>query len=83
MVNVLYKTNCFYEIKKIKPTSQNYYRKKLMAMGLLPGTRFKIKRVASFGGPIQLDINGNQISVRPHELNSLLEVALIEDLNQL
>lgn len=73
----LFKINNFYLIKRIKPTSQNYYRRKLMAMGLIPGTRFKIRRIAPFGGPVQLDVNGSQISLRPGELETLLEVELV------
>ena len=43
------------------------YRRKLLAMGLTPGTRFTVSRVAPLGDPIQLTIRGFQLSVRRHE----------------
>ena len=43
------------------------YRRKLLAMGLTPGTEFTISRVAPLGDPIQLTIRGFQLSVRRHE----------------
>jgi ferrous iron transport protein A len=43
------------------------YRRKLLAMGLTPGTQFTVCRVAPLGDPIQLQVRGFQLSVRRHE----------------
>lgn len=43
------------------------YRRKLLAMGLTPGTRFTVSRVAPLGDPIQLQVRGFQLSVRRDE----------------
>ena len=50
------------------------YRRKLLAMGLIPGTPFTVTRVAPLGDPIQLDIRGFQLSLRRHEA-ALVEVS--------
>ncbi|WP_263078929.1 ferrous iron transport protein A [Endozoicomonas sp. Mp262] len=47
------------------------YRRKLLAMGLTPGTRFKVCRVAPLGDPIQLQVRGFQLSVRRDEAASV------------
>ena len=43
------------------------YRRKLLAMGLTPGTCFTVCRVAPLGDPIQLQVRGFQLSLRRHE----------------
>lgn len=43
------------------------YRRKLLAMGLTPGTQFTVSRVAPLGDPIQLQVRGFQLSVRRDE----------------
>ncbi len=43
------------------------YRRKLLAMGLIPGTVFLVARVAPLGDPIQLQVRGFQLSLRRHE----------------
>ncbi|WP_252179768.1 FeoA family protein [Endozoicomonas sp. 4G] len=43
------------------------YRRKLLAMGLTPGTCFRVCRVAPLGDPIQLQVRGFQLSLRRHE----------------
>ncbi|NCX94294.1 MAG: hypothetical protein EBX40_06435, partial [Gammaproteobacteria bacterium] len=52
------------------------YQQKLMAMGFLPGATFKTIRHAPFGGPIQIEIKGTQLSLRRSEL-ALIEVISI------
>lgn len=47
------------------------YRQKLLAMGLTPGTEFKVKRVAPLGDPIELDIRGFALSLRKQEASHL------------
>lgn len=43
------------------------YRKKLLAMGMTPGTAFKIVRKAPLGDPIEIQIRGYLISLRKQE----------------
>lgn len=47
------------------------YRSRLMAMGLLPGTVFKVKRVAPLGDPIEIEVRGYSLSLRKSEANLL------------
>ena len=50
------------------------YRRKLLAMGLTPGVRFNVSRVAPLGDPIQLQVRGFQLSIRRDEA-SFIEVS--------
>jgi ferrous iron transport protein A len=59
-------------ITGIKP-GEKYYRQKLLSMGLIPGTEFKIARVAPLGDPIELAVRGYALSLRRDEA-SILQV---------
>ena len=52
------------------------YRRKLLAMGLTPGVRFSVARVAPLGDPIQLQVRGFQLSVRRDEASEVEVVRL-------
>jgi ferrous iron transport protein A len=43
------------------------YRKKLLAMGLTPGTELSITRVAPMGDPVEIRVRGFKLSLRRHE----------------
>lgn len=43
------------------------YRKKLLAMGLTPGTEFSITRVAPMGDPVEIQVRGFRLSLRKGE----------------
>ena len=43
------------------------YRKKLLAMGVTPGTPFEVVRIAPFGDPVEIMIRGYLVSLRREE----------------
>ena len=43
------------------------YRKKLLAMGLTPGTTFTVTRVAPLGDPVEIAVRGFKLSLRRDE----------------
>lgn len=43
------------------------YRKKLLAMGLTPGTAFNVTRVAPMGDPVEIAVRGFKLSLRKDE----------------
>ena len=43
------------------------YRRKLLALGLTPGTEILISRIAPLGCPIQLKIRGIALALRKNE----------------
>ena len=51
----------------LRYTEKNAYRKKLLALGVLPGTVFTIIRVAPLGDPIEIKIRGYNLILRKHE----------------
>ena len=50
------------------------YRKKLLAMGITPGTPFQVVRVAPFGDPVEIQVRGYLVSLRREEA-SLIAVS--------
>lgn len=46
--------------------------KRLMDMGLLPGTLVEISRVAPFGDPVAIKLLGFQMSIRKKEAEKIL-----------
>ena len=40
------------------------FRRRLLEMGLVPGTEVKVVTVAPFGDPLQIEIRGGQWSLR-------------------
>lgn len=47
------------------------YRQQLLAMGLLPGTKVTIMRIAPLGDPIEITVRGVALSLRKHEADIL------------
>ena len=47
------------------------YRKKLLSMGLTPGARFRVTRVAPMGDPVEILVRGYRLSVRKDEAGAL------------
>ena len=66
----LKKSNC-YRINRIKRDMPVSYRHKLMSMGLLPGTSFKVLEVAPLGDPIAIKVKDFYLSLRKKELAAL------------
>lgn len=52
------------------------YRKRLLAMGLTPGTSFEVLRIAPFGDPIAILVRGIRLSLRKTEA-AILAIAAI------
>lgn len=48
------------------------YRKRLLAMGLTPGTAFTITRFAPLGDPVEIKIRGFSLSLRKAEAAALV-----------
>lgn len=48
------------------------YRKKLLAMGLTPGTTFRVTRYAPMGDPVEINVRGFSLSLRKDEAETLL-----------
>jgi ferrous iron transport protein A len=48
------------------------YRKRLLAMGLTPGTEFNVTRYAPLGDPVEIKIRGFSLTLRKNEAKVLL-----------
>jgi ferrous iron transport protein A len=48
------------------------YRKKLLAMGLTPGTPFSVTRFAPMGDPVEIKLRGFSLTLRKDEASVLL-----------
>jgi len=47
------------------------YRKKVLSMGLLPGTEFVVKHIAPLGDPIEIEVRGFSLILRKKEAGIL------------
>ena len=43
------------------------FRRRLMEMGFVPGTKVRLLSVAPLGDPMELDVRGCKVSIRRHE----------------
>ena len=49
-----------------------FHRKKLLAMGLTPGTEFTLLRIAPLGDPVEILIRGSTLSLRKSECDIII-----------
>lgn len=54
------------------------YRQKLLSMGLIKGTDFKIARVAPMGDPVELVVRNYKLSLRKQEADALIVEGMVE-----
>lgn len=47
------------------------YRGRLMSMGLTPGTRFRLTRLAPLGDPVEIHVRGFSLSLRKVEAETV------------
>ena len=58
-------------------TSDRAYRQKLLRMGLLKGTTFTLIRKAPLGDPVEIELNGFNLTLRKDEAD-VLEIEATE-----
>lgn len=58
------------KIVGFEPTGRSY-RKKLLAMGLTPGTEFSVTRFAPMGDPVEIKLRGFALTLRKDEASVL------------
>ncbi|HTV22069.1 MAG TPA: FeoA family protein [Polyangiaceae bacterium] len=51
------------------------FRRRLMELGIIPGTRVEVLRVAPFGDPMELSARGCNLSIRASEAREVQVVA--------
>jgi Fe2+ transport system protein FeoA len=56
-------------IKQVK--AQGMLKKKLLDMGVVPGSRLEILRVAPLGDPVEVRIRGYNLSLRKEEARQI------------
>lgn len=47
------------------------FRRRLMELGLVPGTRIKTLNIAPFGDPIEIEVRSARLSIRNHEAEQI------------
>ena len=57
-----------YKIIKFFPEICPTYRQKLLSLGMLPGSSFKVIRSAPFGDPLQIEVRGVSLLLRQKDL---------------
>jgi ferrous iron transport protein A len=61
--------------------SEPVVRRRLMDMGLIRGTRFRVLRVAPLGDPIEIEYKGFLLTMRVKEAEGIIVRKLSEDGN--
>lgn len=51
------------------------FRRRLLELGLLPGTRVSVLRIAPLGDPIELLARGTNLSIRRTEAQTVMVIA--------
>jgi len=57
---------------------EKVYRQRLISMGLLPGTEFKVSRIAPLGDPVEITVRGFALSLRKGEA-SILQIEKVSE----
>jgi ferrous iron transport protein A len=60
-------------VEVVTIAGQSSFRRRLMELGLVPGTRVELLRVAPLGDPVELLVRGASLSIRKAEA-SVIEV---------
>jgi len=58
------------KISGFNPTGKAY-RRKLLSMGLTPGTPITVVRLAPMGDPVEIRVRGSALSLRKDEADAL------------
>jgi ferrous iron transport protein A len=61
-------------VEVVNVAGQSSFRRRLMELGLVPGTRVELLRVAPLGDPVELLVRGASLSIRKAEAR-VIEVA--------
>ena len=57
-----------HEVGKVKQiTGQDQLRRKLLDMGVIPGSALEVLRVAPLGDPVEIRVKGYNLSLRKEE----------------
>lgn len=68
-------------LKKLKPTQSGIVmsignkgpiKRRLMDMGITPGVKVRVVKVAPFGDPIEINVRGYELSLRKDEAEQIL-----------
>ncbi len=51
------------------------FRRRLMELGLVPGTEVTITKVAPMGDPLEISVRGSRLSIRQEEARALMVIA--------
>ena len=52
-------------------TGSGSFRRRLMELGLVPGTRVELLRIAPLGDPLELLVRGASLSIRKQEASAI------------
>lgn len=61
-----------YTVTGFAPEISPAYRQKLLSLGILPGSRFRVVRCAPLGGPIQIETSSVNLVLRKKDLALLM-----------
>ncbi len=51
----------------VRVGGERAFRRRLMELGLVPGTEVRLRKIAPLGDPLELEVRGGRISIRKRE----------------
>lgn len=75
MMNTLDKADIGSECIIVKVSGERPIKRRLMDMGLIPGTRVFVRKLAPLGDPMEIMVRGTDLTLRKADaLNIMIEV---------
>jgi ferrous iron transport protein A len=53
-------------------STESHFRRKLLALGVIPGVVVEVRRLAPLGDPMQIQMRGASVSLRKQEAATLM-----------
>jgi len=79
MINTLDKAKIGSNILIVKVTGERPIKRRLMDMGLTPGTEIYVHKLAPLGDPMEIRVKGTELTLRKADAINIITEEIAED----
>ena len=79
MTNTLDKANINQDYIILKVKGEKQIKRRLMDLGLIPGTKLHVRKYAPLGDPIEIIVKGTELTIRKSDAFNILIETIAED----
>ncbi|MDD4069808.1 MAG: ferrous iron transport protein A [Candidatus Izemoplasmatales bacterium] len=79
MTNTLDKANINQDYIILKVKGEKQIKRRLMDLGLIPGTKLHVRKYAPLGDPIEIMVKGTELTIRKSDAFNILIETIAED----